>query len=153
MTEIWKAIEGWEGLYEVSNTGIVRTIGHYANYRGNGTLRYIKPRVKVTRLDKYGYETVALYSPYRRAKTCKVHRLVAKAFIPNPLNLPQVNHKDECKTNNVVSNLEWCNCEYNNNYGTRNTRIAKSKMGHPCYSYRDPITCRYVGKLKESETE
>ena len=64
-------------------------------------------------------------------KNLRVHRLVAQAFIPNPLNYPIVNHKDECKTNNAVDNLEWCDVKYNDNYGTRNERLSQKLSGRP----------------------
>lgn len=75
---------------------------------------------------KNGYLCVSLYKN-RKKKTFHVHRLVAEAFIPNPDNLPCVNHKDENKANNSVENLEWCTNKYNNSYGTRNERIGKVK--------------------------
>lgn len=60
-------------------------------------------------------------------KTCNIHRLVAEAYLPNPENLPMINHKDENKTNNCLQNLEWCDAKYNLNYGTRNEKISNSK--------------------------
>ena len=117
MNEEWRDIEGYEGLYQVSNLGRVRSL----NCRGHkGCIGILTPR-----LDGKGYEMVALYKE-GKARNTKVHRLVAQAFIPNPNNYPQVNHKDEDKTNNNVDNLEWCTNEYNHNYGTRNERVAKS---------------------------
>ena len=117
MNEEWRDIEGYEGLYQVSNLGRVRSL----NCRGHkGCIGILTPR-----LDGKGYEMVALYKE-GKARNTKVHRLVAQAFIPNPNNYPQVNHKDENKTNNDVKNLEWCTNEYNHNYGTRNERVAKS---------------------------
>ena len=74
--------------------------------------------------DKSGYLKVRLYKD-KHQHTLLVHRLVALAFLPNPNNYPQVNHKDENKHNNDVSNLEWCTVKYNANYGTRNERIQK----------------------------
>lgn len=115
MKEIWKDISGYEG-YQVSDLGRVKSL----NYRRTG-----KERVLVGCKDKDGYLRVDLCKDGREKK-CKVHRLVAKAFIPNPEGLPQVNHKDECKTNNVLSNLEWCDAKYNVNYGTRTGRTSKT---------------------------
>ena len=117
MNEEWRDIEGYEGLYQISNLGRVRSL----NCRGHkGCIGILTPR-----LDGKGYEMVALYKE-GKARNIKVHRLVAQAFIPNPNNYPQVNHKDENKTNNDVKNLEWCTNEYNHNYGTRNERVGKS---------------------------
>mgnify|MGYP003463631969 FL=1 len=117
MDEEWRDIEGYEGLYQVSNLGRVKSF----NYRGHkGCIEILTPR-----LDGKGYEMVALYKE-GKVRNTKVHRLVAQAFIPNPNNYPQVNHKDENKTNNDVKNLEWCTNKYNHNYGTRNERVGKS---------------------------
>lgn len=118
---IWKDIPGYEGLYQVSNTGQVRSL----NYRRTGKKQILKPGYT-----KDGYETVNL-NKEGSYKTYKVHRLVAMAFISNPNNYPVVNHIDENKTNNAVWNLEYCTREYNNNYGTRNERISKAHTGKP----------------------
>lgn len=117
--EIWKDVEGYEGLYQISSKGRVKSLG-------NGSSGNSKEKILKGLNDKYGYLQVNLYKEGKQ-KTFKVHRLVAKAFLDNPYNLPQVNHKDEDKTNNCVDNLEWCNCEYNINYGTRTERFIKSK--------------------------
>jgi hypothetical protein len=105
MREEWRDIEGYEGLYMVSNFGRV------VSFQG------CNPRIMKLGMTHKGYQCVGLQKE-KQHKTCVVHRLVAKAFIPNPDNLPQVNHKDECKTNNRVDNLEWCTDKYNHNYGT-----------------------------------
>lgn len=115
--EIWKPIANYEGLYEVSNEGNVRSL----NYRHTGKVQVLKLSV-----NRYGYLQVNLHSKEGKQKTYKVHRLVAQAFIPNPNNLPEVNHKDENKTNNCVENLEWCDRKYNNNYGSRNEKMSKT---------------------------
>lgn len=113
--EIYKpvTIKGFEGLYEVSNIGQVRNIR---------TGRILKQKIGS---GSNGYCRVGLHKDGVQ-KWFSVHRLVALAFIPNPNNLPEVNHKDECKTNNRIDNLEWCTGKYNKNYGTRNQRIAKA---------------------------
>lgn len=111
--EYWKEIPGYEGLYEVSNKGNVR------NVRRNKLLRLSKTN--------YGYIRVVL-SKNRIKTLLSVHRLVAQAFLPNPDNLPMINHKDEDKTNNNVTNLEWCDAKYNNNYGTARIRSRNTNI-------------------------
>lgn len=119
MDEVWKDIEGYEGLYQVSNTGEVKSL----NYRGNGESKLLKQGT-----NKKGYKIVSLFKN-GKGKSHRVHRLVAMTFILNPNNYREVNHKDENKYNNNVDNLEWCNAKYNNNYGTRNKRASESLKG------------------------
>lgn len=120
MKEEYRDIEGYEGLYEVSNLGNVNSL----NYYRSGKEKKLKP-IK----DNNGYLYVCLCKEREHIKY-GIHRLVAEAFISNPDNLPQVNHKDEDKTNNKVDNLEWCTAKYNSNYGSRTERstIAKFKQ-------------------------
>jgi hypothetical protein len=110
--EILKDIVGYEGLYKVSASGDVFSV---------------KKDMKMTlHLDRYGYLIITLFKD-KKHKSHKVHRLVANAFIPNPNNHPSVNHKDETKTNNHESNLEWCSSLHNANYGSRNKNISSSQ--------------------------
>ena len=112
--EEWRDILGYEGLYQVSNEGRVKRL-----YRS-------KERILKLR-DIRGSFRIWLYKD-KQVKTFGIHRLVAQAFLPNPDNLSEVNHKDENKYNNHVENLEWCDRLYNLNYGTRNQRIACSHI-------------------------
>ena len=113
--EIWKDIEGYEGKYMVSNTGKVKSL----NYNNTGKEGIMKPQ------DNGNGYLFAQLSKDGKVKQCRINRLVAQAFIPNPNNLPEVNHKDEDKTNNCVENLEWCSKLYNMNYGTRTEKTCK----------------------------
>lgn len=131
INEVWKPIPGYVGLYEVSNFGRVRSLTRVV-YQQNHFHEY-KGRILVPCVAGGGYLKVTLYKD-NKAKQLFIHRLVAEAFIPNPLNLPQVNHKDEDKTNNCVWNLEWCDGKYNVNYGTCIER-ANKKRGIPVYQY------------------
>lgn len=110
--EIWKDIEGYENKYQVSSLGRVKSL------KRNLIMKETNHHC--------GYLKVELYKD-GIGKKIFVHRLVAKAFISNPNNLPEVNHIDENKKNNNVNNLEWCNSKYNSNYGTRLFRKAESK--------------------------
>lgn len=124
LNEIWKDITGYKGLYQVSNFGRVRSLPKKNRY-------YTK--IIRQEIDWKGYVRVQLIKD-NKEKWFKVHRLVAEAFIPNPNNYPQVNHKDENKLNNCVDNLEWCDCTYNNNYGTRNKQVSY-KLSKPVIQY------------------
>ena len=119
-TEEWRDVENYEGKYQISNLGRLRSF-----------VRSIEPRVIAPHYDKDGY---IMYYLFRDGKSHikKAHRLVAIAFIPNNDNLPQINHKDENKTNNRVSNLEWCSNLYNNRYSTKRQRQSFYAMyqGH-----------------------
>lgn len=125
--EVWRPVVGWEGLYEVSSHGRVRSLDRVQVGRGHTKPRLFKGRVLKQFLDQTGYMTLG-FMIHRKHKFVHVHRLVAEAFIPNPDNLPQINHKDEDKTNNNVENLEWCTNQYNMVYGTRIERMRKSKL-------------------------
>ena len=103
--------------YSVTDDGRVFNL----NYRHTGKKKELKPCIC------NGYYRIGLWIG-GEPKTYPIHRLVALAFIPNPDNLPAVNHKDEVKTNNMVGNLEWCSIKYNNTYGTRNERIAETHL-------------------------
>lgn len=126
MKEILKDIEGYEGLYQISNLGNVKSL--------------ISNKILKPKKDKDGYLMVNLYKQ-GKVKTYKIHRLVTQAFIENPNNYLEVNHRDEDKTNNYVTNLEWCTREYNNNYGTRNKKTSK------------PVMCLETGKVYYSANE
>ena len=123
--EYWKPVVGYEGHYQVSNFGRVKSIKF-------GKEIILKQHIR------RGYYSVNL-SKNGIAKRYSVHRLVAEAFLPNPDNLPQINHKDENKSNNNINNLEWCDSEYNNNYGTRNKRVSEKmtngKLSKPVLQY------------------
>lgn len=119
MKEIWKDCKGYEGEYQVSNFGRVWSVKRQ---------NYLTPHSHTK-----GYLKVTMRAKNGKTKIEYVHRLVALAFINNPDNLPQVNHKDENKTNNHVDNLEWCTCKENINYGTHNERRAeKRKVAVEC---------------------
>ena len=123
-TETWRPVKGYEGLYEVSSLGRIKSL----SYKCTGVEKFMKPQK-----DKRDYLYVGLCRDGKR-KFFKVHRLVAEAFLPNQLGLPEVNHKDENPSNNVVDNLEFCDAKYNANYGTRNVRSAAARRNDPARS-------------------
>ena len=125
MEEIWKDIPGYEGIHQISNKGVVKSLERWVPNNNGKTL--LRERILSPYQTRSGYLRVGL-SLNRKVKQFLVHKLVAKAFIPNPKNYPQINHKDENPLNNSVENLEWCDEVYNCNYGTRNSRIGKANL-------------------------
>lgn len=122
LSEEWRQVVGYEGLYEVSNLGNVRSL----NYANRGYVKNLTPTLK-----NHGYLDVCL-SKGKSQRCIRVHRLVAMAFLDNPNSLPQVNHINENKLDNRVENLEWVPSKQNVNHGTRNERMARSKLNHNC---------------------
>lgn len=123
--ENWKPIAGFEGLYEVSSFGRIKSIKRKVRANACG-IRVVKERILHPCVTSLGYANVVLCKNGVHLNAC-VHRLVARAFIPNPMCLKEVNHKDENKLNNRVENLEWCDRAYNANYGTGIARCAEKR--------------------------
>lgn len=121
--EEWKDIKGYEGLYQVSNWGRVKSLERWVDF-GTTTKRKIEEILLKASDNGNGYKCVKLG---RNGGKKFVHRLVAEAFIDNPNNYPCINHKDENKTNNNVDNLEWCSYSYNINYGNRTKKALENK--------------------------
>lgn len=122
--EIWLDIEGYEGLYQVSDMGRVKSLERTCNAKGESK-RTVKERILKLASDRNGYKWVMLTDAQSNRSYHFVHRLVAAAFIPNPYDKPEVNHIDEDKANNNVVNLEWCTRKENMNHGTIRERIGK----------------------------
>jgi hypothetical protein len=120
-TEIWKPVVGYEGLYEVSNLGQIRSLG---NTRGPSRFREVVTLMR-HEITKQNYHRVSLRKD-GKYKHWLVHRLVAIAFIPNPNNYPIVNHKDCNPSNNHADNLEWCTCQYNVTYADAKKKQVES---------------------------
>lgn len=139
MTEVWKDIENYEGIYEISNHGNVKSVSRKGTC--GGLLKLSK--------DKNGYLCVGLNKNGKR-KTFKVHRLVAMAFVQNTYGLPEVNHKDEDKENNCYSNLEWCDHKYNSTYGTRGERIS-SALSKAIYSVDEYGNIEHFKSFNEAQ--
>ena len=137
--EIWKDILGWEGRYQVSNFGRIKTL----NYKRTKT-----PRIMNGITDIRGYKSIAFRvgGAKSKQKHYMIHRLVAQAFIPNPNNKPFINHKDGNRANNVVGNLEWCTKEENERH---RCYILEHHTGIP----PKPVRCVETGEKFLSESE
>ncbi len=153
MVEVWKDIVGYEGKYQVSNMGRVKSL-----VDNNG-----KPREKILKqkINNYGYHRIGLYKD-RKQKWYQVHRLVALAFVDGYEEGLVVNHIDECKDNNVWTNLEWVTTTYNNTYNDRHKRASEKLKGRPkteehkkklSESKGKKVICVETGEVFESLTK
>ena len=133
MNEIWRDIKDYEGLYQVSNLGKIKSLKRQGT--NGGILKAVKT--------KNGYLHIEL-SKNKKLRTFSVHRLVTEAFIENTENKPQVNHKDGDKTNNCVSNLEWCTAQYNIDYSNSKRVNQYDKQGNFIKTWKS---------MKEAERE
>ena len=120
-SEIWKDVAGYEGFYQVSNKGNVRSVA-----RKDSIGRKCGGRVRKPMYHRHGYLQVDMYKN-GKVKRKYIHRLVAESFIPNPKGFLEINHKDESKSNNRVENLEWCTREHNMNHGTLIERSSQAR--------------------------
>ena len=127
--EVWRPIEGYEGLYEVSSIGRIKTVAN----------KWKKEKIRKTYTNKKGYVNILL-SKNHKYKVFQIHRLVAQAFIPNPNNLPVVNHKDRNPSNNCVYNLEWCTQQHNIHWDGALERRAETQRKH---NKRSISVCQY----------
>lgn len=146
--EIWRPVVGYENIYEVSSLGRVKSLGRYVKRKGDSVC-WRSERILKQYTNRTGYLNVVL--KHGKQKHYQVHRLVAEAFIPNPYNLPEVNHKDETPTNNVLSNLEWISRIDNIRYGTGIKRSAASRLNHKSFSKQ--VICVETGVIYESMSE
>lgn len=158
--EIWKDVVGFEGLYQISSLGRVKSLNR-VTIDSRGRIRPVNGRMLKIRVSKNtGYPQVHL-SKDGKSYDITIHRLIAEAFIPNPKNLPCINHIDQDRGNSVLSNLEWCTYSYNNSYGDaipkrkktlRQSLIGKHKIIYQFSKKGDLIRC-YVHGVQQFEEE
>lgn len=130
--EKWKPVKNFEQSYMVSTYGRIKSIDRIIKFSDGRVRRYKSCIKKIFRINKHYY--VASFSKNLHTEMKDVHRLVAETFIPNPNNLPEVNHKDENSLNNHVDNLEWCTRKYNINYGTHTQKVIEHLKNCPTTS-------------------
>lgn len=158
LIEEWRPVVGYEGLYEVSDWGNVKSVDRYVNQRYSGKIykRRVKGRILKKTLNSDEYHVVCLHDSNGEQHEGKVHRLVAEAFLPNPQNKPYVGHLKtlpnglEDKTANETWNIAWMTPEENGNYGTLPQRIAEKMIGENNPMYGKDFSQEHRRKMSES---
>ena len=141
MNEVWKNIDGYEGKYQISNLGRVKSL-----QRWSGTKYYNREQILNNYVNKKNGYVYVYLTKNNKSKNIRLHKIVADAFIPNPNNLPQINHKDGNKQNNCFENLEWCSCSYNiKDMYRRHGKYENDKI--IIDKYKALKSCSKVGKL------
>lgn len=156
--EIWKDIQGYEGLYQVSNKGRVKSLNRYVNYKG--TLYFKHERILKQNIQKAGNNKrcAVVLCKNSKTKSIRVHRLVAEAFIPNPESKPFIDHIDTDSTNNNVENLRWVTAKENSNNPITLKHQSEVKKGHPYWGRpltedeRKKISVANTGRHPSDET-
>lgn len=150
MKEEWRNIKGFEGYYQVSNFGRVRSLDRKIYHPYDRVMTSYKGKIMKASTRNKGYLGICL-TKGNKQKSFLIHRLVAEAFIPNPNGYSQVNHIDENKKNNRVDNLEWCDCKYNVNYGSCIENMKNTRTNNT-YNQR-PVKCLETGIIYHNSNE
>jgi NUMOD4 motif./HNH endonuclease. len=152
--EIWKDIKGFEGLYQISNLGNIKSLPR-KRYSGAGKYYIQQEKIMKTYLKSCGYKSIKLKYPDGKYIHKDIHKLMAIAFIPNPDNLPQINHKNGIKTDNRIDNLEWCTPSHNAQHAL-NTGLKKplqgEKHGRHILTEKEVIEIRKIKNINVIET-
>lgn len=151
MREIWKDIEGYEGMYQVSNLGNVKGLDRYVKQL-HGGVQFKKGQPLKQKLNNSGYKIIIL-TKHHKQKTFTIHRLVAQAFVPNPGNKPEVNHIDCNKINNRADNLEWCDRKYNLSYAERKEKHDRAVSKTICQFDLNGNFIREWSSIAEAQRE
>ena len=150
----WRDIKGYEGLYQVSDTGLIKSLARYKP--NHSKLQYIPEKIKTERVKEQGYSIIDLYKD-NKGKTYHVHRLVAEAFVPNPYNKETVNHIDGNKRNNIATNLEWATAKEQNVHFYKHHLKSKSNIKKAVLAMNmanaKKVMCLNSGKIFNSIAE
>jgi len=145
--ELWLPVKGWEGFYEVSNLGNIRSVARYTDHK----MIYGQILSKRVNAKRFNYEEIILKATGKKRVNKKVHRVVAEAFLLNPNQLPQVNHIDFNVNNNAVENLEWVTAKENSNHSRHRRPDMRGKNGRMVVAFnKDGVCVGEYGSIRDA---